>query len=87
MRIAKTEAAVREAFVTEFFKANPSATALSANEAVKAKFGQMMRAVRVYEIRSKVRGSTIPVPVATSAPEPVAGAAPTTTPDIAAEFK
>lgn len=51
MRLARTVVAEREKFLTEYFTTNKEATAKSANEALKAKFGTEMRLQRVYQIK------------------------------------
>lgn len=66
MRLKKTEVEAREQFVREFFKANQGATVAKANEAVKEKFGKMMRAVRMYELRAEVE----PAEVGKESPDP-----------------
>lgn len=51
MRLKRTDVSIREGFVQKLFEANPTLSVAKANEQVKAKFGNMMRAQRMYAIR------------------------------------
>lgn len=82
MRISKADVQIREAFVKEFFrKEGADSTVAAANEAVKAKFGKMMRAVRMYELRAEVAAEK---PAEKPAEAPVAAPAPEAAPVVEA---
>ncbi len=59
MRISKADVAIREQFVKEFFrKFGTDTTVAEANNEVKVKFGKMMRAVRMYELRAEIEAES-----------------------------
>lgn len=51
MRLKRTDVTIREGFVQKLFETNPTLSVAKANEQVMAKFGNMMRAQRMYAIR------------------------------------
>lgn len=66
MRLSKTEVEKREAFVVELFKQEPDLSVPKANAKVKEKFGNTMRASRLYELRTKAAEKPVETAARTS---------------------
>lgn len=58
-RISRELAAQKETFVTDLLKGNSAITLREVTEAVKAKFGASMNAVKIGELRAKLTGTPV----------------------------
>jgi hypothetical protein len=71
MRLKREEVAVREQFVTEAFKADPTLTVRAVQTKLAEKFGKQMRPGRVLELKKALEGPVVITATETKPAEPV----------------